>query len=394
MIWRSTQSVCKKASMLCIAASVLLCASSSLALVDDVAAHDRKATYTMPTASYTVALRTYAPSNGTAYAADTAATPDLADALSTTEQMIRDALNVDLTPYKERFARGDWRRYSGYGQYAAVFMDMADALTATAYGAVERCMPILSRDFRSMSVPLGASDTAQLKKMDWKAVAALVYAFGDELPQVLSDSMEVAFVELPGGAQSLRVAFRPLEEIGSMGDVAQQMHVKFAYAYLRTTTDEAGAPVVAQKHVYPDGYLDLVVHPLPGDLIKNCWFDPRDGGKRLHVGADIRSNAKTDILSVTDGVVTHIGTLPVPGNFVVVMDPYGYEYHYYHMYEVTKYVQVGDRVQAGEPIGLVGNTGNSAANHLHLGIISPDYQYVNPYDLFLQAGIEPIRLDN
>ncbi|MEG1524256.1 MAG: M23 family metallopeptidase [Clostridia bacterium] len=108
---------------------------------------------------------------------------------------------------------------------------------------------------------------------------------------------------------------------------------------------------------------------------------------------DILANRRTQILSATDGVVQYIGYMAIPGNYVVVSDPYGYEYHYYHMFEQSKFVKPGDIVKQGDAIGLVGNTGNSAANHLHLTIITPEHAYVNPYDLYVQAGIGPIKPD-
>ena len=319
--------------------------------------------------------------------------PTIENTLASAELTIRGALNVDLSAYQTRFSKGERYRYSAYGKYADVFMDMADALRATAYHAIETCMPELSNNFRALSVPLYPTDFSQICAPDWKTVAALFYAFREDLPGKLSESMQIALSSPDGVGRSLCVSFGTVGEIASLGDQTQQMHVRLALAYLNTTLDETGASVLTEKHAYPEGYLAKIVHPLPGCLIKNCWFDPRDDGARLHTGADIRADARTPILSVTDGVVTFIGTLPVPGNYVVVLDPYGYEYHYYHMYERSTLVQVGDTVRAGDPVGRVGSTGNSAANHLHLAIISPEQTYLNPYDLFLQAGMEPIRID-
>jgi murein DD-endopeptidase MepM/ murein hydrolase activator NlpD len=51
-------------------------------------------------------------------------------------------------------------------------------------------------------------------------------------------------------------------------------------------------------------------------------------------------------------------------------------------------------VKQGQQIGRVGSTGNSVAYHLHLGIVSPEGVYLNPYDLFVQAGIGPIQEDS
>jgi len=84
-------------------------------------------------------------------------------------------------------------------------------------------------------------------------------------------------------------------------------------------------------------------------------------------------------------------SMDIPGNFVVVRDRYGFDYHYYHMVEESKEVVEGQIVKQGDVIGLVGNTGNSASDHLHLAVISPEDTYINPYDMFLEAGIGPIK---
>jgi murein DD-endopeptidase MepM/ murein hydrolase activator NlpD len=85
--------------------------------------------------------------------------------------------------------------------------------------------------------------------------------------------------------------------------------------------------------------------------------------------------------------------MPIPGNFVIVRDAYGYEYHYYHMYELSTFVTEGQEVKQGQQIGRVGNTGNSDMYHLHVSVVSPDGKYLNPYDLFAQAGLGPLMTD-
>jgi murein DD-endopeptidase MepM/ murein hydrolase activator NlpD len=60
------------------------------------------------------------------------------------------------------------------------------------------------------------------------------------------------------------------------------------------------------------------------------------------------------------------------------------------MFVMTTSIKEGDKVKQGEQIGIVGSTGNSVAYHLHLGVVTPEGKYVNPYDLFVQAGIGPI----
>ncbi len=56
------------------------------------------------------------------------------------------------------------------------------------------------------------------------------------------------------------------------------------------------------------------------------------------------------------------------------------------MVELTDFLKPGDKVEAGEHIGDVGNTGNSAANHLHLTIYDANGFLVNPYTYIVEAA--------
>jgi len=183
------------------------------------------------------------------------------------------------------------------------------------------------------------------------------------------------------------------EEAASQGSRDQLMEAKLALAYLNTIYDDSGALAPVEEAVYPAEFLASLAHPLPKRTIKNGWCDPRASRTRLHMGTDILAPARSSIHAVTDGVVLYIGYLAIPGNYVIIRDPLGYEYHYYHLNEITTYVTEGESVTQGQVIGRVGDTGNSAAYHLHLGIVTPTYAYLNPYDVFEQAGIGPIRPD-
>jgi hypothetical protein len=95
----------------------------------------------------------------------------------------------------------------------------------------------------------------------------------------------------------------------------------------------------------------------------------------------------TDVLSVAGGTVvrTHDGepeqtppnppsTVPTPdsagGNWVMVDIGDGNVAFYAHLQRHSLAVRVGDRVRKGQRIGLLGNTGNSTAPHLHFHISS------------------------
>jgi len=58
-----------------------------------------------------------------------------------------------------------------------------------------------------------------------------------------------------------------------------------------------------------------------------------------------------------------------PGNYVVVrVNPHVFVF-YAHFQPGTVAVKLGDRVTAGQPLGLLGNTGNSGMPHLHFGLM-------------------------
>ena len=64
-----------------------------------------------------------------------------------------------------------------------------------------------------------------------------------------------------------------------------------------------------------------------------------------------------------NGVVVLAEALQVRGNAVVIDDGGGVYSGYWHMSELG--VAVGQSVQVGDVIGLVGNTGLSTGAHLH-----------------------------
>ena len=75
------------------------------------------------------------------------------------------------------------------------------------------------------------------------------------------------------------------------------------------------------------------------------------------------------MLAATDGWVTRVETTRVGGNVVWMQPLFGNMRVYYaHLHE--QWVEPGDFVLAGEPLGAVGNTGNAITTppHLHFGV--------------------------
>lgn len=101
----------------------------------------------------------------------------------------------------------------------------------------------------------------------------------------------------------------------------------------------------------------------------SLWGVPRDGGARLHEGVDISARHRTPALASADGYISRVTENEIGGKVVFLTDDAsGYNIYYAHLDE--QFVKTGQKIKAGEQIGLVGNTGNAKNTipHLHYGI--------------------------
>lgn len=100
----------------------------------------------------------------------------------------------------------------------------------------------------------------------------------------------------------------------------------------------------------------------------------RFGAKRIingeprspHTGADYAVPQGTPVLATGDAVVALAGEFFFSGNAVFLDHGNGLISMYFHLHEV--FVEQGDEVSRGRPIGTVGSTGRSTGPHLHFGI--------------------------
>ena len=212
----------------------------------------------------------------------------------------------------------------------------------------------------------------------WRMLVTILFRFGDRTPAMFATGSHIV-TEINGTNVSMQVAFDDFKSTIADKTLKQQFGATLSYAYFNTLYDDEGQETDYVHYTFPEGYLETLIEPLPERHIKDGWYKPRSMNTRRHTGTDIRAPEGTDILSCTDGTVLYIDYNDSAGNYVTVLDDFGFEYHYYHMVRLTEFLSVGERVKQGDVLGHVGNTGNSTANHLHLGMISPDYTYINPY---------------
>ena len=88
--------------------------------------------------------------------------------------------------------------------------------------------------------------------------------------------------------------------------------------------------------------------------------------KSFHKGVDIRAKTGNKIFATADGFVSISDYTDNSGKRISIMHNFGFETRYAHLSE--RYVKPGDIVHKGDLIALSGNTGRSAAAHLHYEI--------------------------
>lgn len=94
--------------------------------------------------------------------------------------------------------------------------------------------------------------------------------------------------------------------------------------------------------------------------------DPFSGLRSFHRGLDIANAKGTEIYAAGSGVVTYAGYNGNYGNMIVISHGYDYETVYAHNNE--NLVEVGDIVQKGDLIALMGTTGRSTGPHVHFEV--------------------------
>ncbi|MDE6578001.1 MAG: peptidoglycan DD-metalloendopeptidase family protein [Muribaculaceae bacterium] len=105
--------------------------------------------------------------------------------------------------------------------------------------------------------------------------------------------------------------------------------------------------------------------PVWGRITSNFGFRPSFG--RMHKGVDLALNIGDTVRAALPGIVGRVGYEPGGyGNFIVVAHNNGVETRYAHLNQSI--VMPGQKVEAGEPIALGGNTGNSTGPHLHFEV--------------------------
>jgi murein DD-endopeptidase MepM/ murein hydrolase activator NlpD len=104
-------------------------------------------------------------------------------------------------------------------------------------------------------------------------------------------------------------------------------------------------------------------HPFNGRVTSE--FGPRSRS-RYHYGMDIDLETGDSVQCAFEGTVRVSHKSRTFGNVVVVRHKNGLETIYAHLSKLN--VKIGDHVEAGDVLGLGGNTGRSRGSHLHFEV--------------------------
>jgi murein DD-endopeptidase MepM/ murein hydrolase activator NlpD len=169
-------------------------------------------------------------------------------------------------------------------------------------------------------------------------------AADDKMAPPSQQSPRRLLVQVPDGAQTGRVQVR--SKVAGVSRSGPLLKVP-ALPVLRTPamTGPAVFPIVGR-------------HQIGTSAVQ------RFGGARGHEGQDVFAKCGTPLVAAHPGTVQHADFEGRAGNYVVIQMADGGSEAYMHMAEPTA-LTVGTPVAAGQPIGIVGDTGDAQGCHLH-----------------------------
>jgi murein DD-endopeptidase MepM/ murein hydrolase activator NlpD len=155
--------------------------------------------------------------------------------------------------------------------------------------------------------------------------------------------------------------------------------VACAPVYSGIAVHSAAPPIVPRSAVEATGTdpalvraLEALVWPLAADgdgILSSTYGErihPRAGEPRFHGGLDLRAREGTPVYASAGGVVSASESSGAYGNLVVVDHGGGMQTLYAH--NSRNLVHVGEAVRRGQPIAMVGHTGNATGNHVHFEV--------------------------
>lgn len=100
------------------------------------------------------------------------------------------------------------------------------------------------------------------------------------------------------------------------------------------------------------------------------------GNKIPHPGVDIAAPQGAPVIAPEGGTVIFAGNAGTAGNLVELMSDSGEKHRFMHLSKIL--VKKGDKIEKGQQVGAVGNTGFSKGAHLHWEKYASSGQQLDP----------------
>lgn len=120
--------------------------------------------------------------------------------------------------------------------------------------------------------------------------------------------------------------------------------------------------------------------------------DPVTKEDKMHKGVDFSAKTGTPVIATASGAVEKVEFMKGGyGKYIQIKHDDQYQTLYAQLSEMN--VQVGDKVEKGQLIGKVGNTGHSTGPHLHYEVIKAG-EKVDPKDYYNAIPAPPTKAEN
>lgn len=208
-----------------------------------------------------------------------------------------------------------------------------------------------------------------------------INALGERLTKIADlDAAEFNFDQLP--AQGGPVAATELPD-------TELPEFLRALDDLQAQLEDRRRKLTVLENLVLDQNLKAQVSPT-GRPIEKGWIssyfgkrtDPFTGKPAQHEGMDFAGKAGSNVVAVAAGVVTWSGKRYGYGQMVELNHGNGYVTRYGHNQD--NLVQVGDKVEKGQTIALMGSSGRSTGPHVHFEVLRKG-KVVNP-SKYIQAA--------
>ncbi len=276
----------------------------------------------------------------------------------------RQKLTIMLVPHTEKRILNLQLSFFGLaGILLAIGVILSVSVYATSrFGSTARLLSGKVSDLRSTQADLDAvrDETTTLIKAARNFEAALSSTLSRIGIQPSSSST--------GDRDGDLAAFFDVEE-AARGSLREVGEIRKVTRYLEKTVSavkELGGVVASQSEVLSE---IPNLWPVKGGIGHISMYygqneNPFYGSWYLHKGLDISTFRMGDpVVATADGKVANIGYDPSYGNNIILEHKHGFFTRYAHLQSVR--VQKGQKVQQGQVIGYLGNTGLTTGPHLH-----------------------------